>query len=215
MREYLTIVTSILRNGSASVHGDRFRANFGWMGFEPPHPVPVYISALSPKMLHLAGELADGVILWCCTPDYVRDNIVPNVRAGANAAGRDPSTIEIVAAVPLSRTEDPAAALAALRRDLLVYWTLPNYRAAIARAGYGEDIESFDAALASGGPPAAREAIPDTFLHALGAAGDPDALRAKVAEYHDKGTTVAAVGPFSGHEGALGAEATLEAAFVR
>lgn len=212
MRDYLTIVRGIFDDGAASFQGDHYRANFAWMGYSPPHRVPVYISALSPKMLRLAGELADGVILWCCTPDYVQDHIVPNVRAGATDAGRDPDTLEIVSAVPTCATSDPDAALDALRRDLFVYWTLPNYRRAIRRAGYGEGIDAFDAALDEGGREAASAAIPESFLRALGAFGDADAIRTKVAEYHAKGTTVPAVGPFSGHEGAQGAEATLEAA---
>ena len=210
MREYLSILCAILREGRASFSGDRFSANFGFMGYEPPHPSPVYISSLSPKMCRLAGEFADGVILWCCTPDYVRDHVAPNVAEGAREAGRDPSDVEIVAAVPLSASDDPDGGRAAMKRDLLVYWTLPNYRRAIRRAGYGDGLDAFDAALKDGGPKEAASAIPDAFCDALGAAGDPKTLHAKVEEYRAKGTTVPAVGPFSGHDGARGAEATLE-----
>lgn len=209
MREYLTIVRGILRDGAVGYQGKRFRTNFGWMGYQPPHEVPVYLSALSPKMLRLAGEMADGVVLWCCTPDYIRDHIVPNLRAGAEEAGRDPAGLEVVAAVPACATEDRAGARDALRRDLAGYWSLPNYRAAIDRAGYGDGIEAFDAARASGGREAAQKAIPASYLDALGAMGGPEELQAKVAEYREKGATLPAVGPFSGHEAALGAEATL------
>lgn len=211
MREYLTVVRAILRDGHVGFAGERYRAGFAWRGYEPPFTVPVYISALSPRMLRLGGELADGVILWCCTPDYVRDVVVPNVRAGAEGAGRDPAAIEIVAAVPVSATENPDGARAALRRDLVVYWTLPNYRAAIARAGFGADIEAFDAAMSAGGAQAAQDAIPEAYCEALAAVGDAETLRAKVREYRDKGVTLPAAGPFSGHEGALGAVATLDA----
>lgn len=212
MREYLTIVRGILDDGGIGFEGDRLRTNFVWMGYTPPHRVPVYTSALSPKMLQLAGELADGVVLWCCTPDYVRDHIVPNVRKGAESVGRDASQIDIVAAVPASLTDDPKGARGALRRDLYVYWTLPNYRAAIKRAGYGDGIRAFDEALASGGPEAARAAIPDAFLEALAGFGDATTITAKLTEYREKGCTLPCVGPFSGHDGAHGAEATLQAA---
>lgn len=209
-REYVTIVRQILEQGGSAFSGERYSCQFFWMGYSPPHRVPIYLSTLSPKMCRTAGELADGVILWCCTPDYIRDHIVPNVREGAEAAGRDPDAIEVVAAVPVSLSEDPRAARETMRRNLFVYWTLPNYRAAIERAGFGEAIAAFDAAAADG-PEAARAQIPDEFCDALGAVGDAEALRAKVDEYRAKGATVPAIGPFSGHEGAAGADETLRA----
>jgi F420-dependent oxidoreductase-like protein len=207
MREYLTILQGILREGRVGFEGERYRSTFAWMGYTPPYPVPVYISALSPRMCRLAGAMADGVVLWCCPPDYVNEHIVPNVRAGAEAVGRDPSGITVVTAVPTCATDDADTARAAMRRDLFIYWTLPNYRAAIDRAGYGEAIGEFDEALASGGPDKAREAIPGAFVDALAAYGTPDDIRAKVDEYREKGTTLPAIGPFGG-----GAARTLEAA---
>jgi F420-dependent oxidoreductase-like protein len=212
MREYLTILRGILDDGGVGAKGERFSASFGWLGYEPPHRVPVYISALSPKMCRLAGEMAHGAVLWCCTPDYIRDHVIPNVRAGAEEAGRNPDSIEIVAAVPACATTDRDAARAALARDLFVYWTLPNYRRAIRRAGYEDGLEAFDEALASGGRETATAAIPAEFLDALGAFGSPEDVREKVAAYRTAGATVPAVGPFSGHVGAQGAEATLRAA---
>lgn len=211
MREYLRIVTDILRTGRTSQTGERFSATFGLTSWTPPR-VPVYISALSPRMCRLAGEMADGVVLWCCTPDYIRDWILPCVAEGAASAGRDAADIDVVAAIPACATSDPDAARDALRRDLFIYWTLPNYRAAIIRAGYGAGIEAFDDALRSGGPDAARAAIPDAFCDALGAFGAPDTIREKVDEYRTKGASLPAVGPFRGHDAALGTTATLEAA---
>ena len=58
-------------------------------------------------MLRLAGEIADGVILWLCNPNYIRDVVVPEVRAGRERAGHR-STGCVVAAVPSAVTDDPA-----------------------------------------------------------------------------------------------------------
>ena len=63
-------------------------------------------------MLRLAGELADGVMLWLCCPDYIRDTVVPRVREGLEAAGRSPEGFDVVAAVPIALTDDPEAARA-------------------------------------------------------------------------------------------------------
>ena len=58
------------------------------MGFEPRADLPIYVAALSPNMLRLAGEIADGVMLWLCNPEYIRDVVVPEVRAGRERAGK-------------------------------------------------------------------------------------------------------------------------------
>ena len=85
----------------------------------PPRPdMPIYLAGLSPGMLRLSGEIADGVVLWLCNPNYIRDVVVPSVREGAEKAGRDLDGFDIVAAVPSSVTGDPDAARARLREEV-------------------------------------------------------------------------------------------------
>ena len=50
---------------------------FAFMGYGPCPDLPIYIAALSPNMLQLAGEIGDGVMLWLCNPDYIRDVVCP------------------------------------------------------------------------------------------------------------------------------------------
>ena len=69
-------------------------------------------------MLQLAGELADGVMLWLCDPDYIRDVVVPEVTAGRERAGKSMDGFDIVAAVPVALADDREAALAAMRQEL-------------------------------------------------------------------------------------------------
>ncbi len=47
------------------------------VGLDPRPRLPIYVAALSPAMLRLAGEVADGVLLWLCCPDYIRDVVIP------------------------------------------------------------------------------------------------------------------------------------------
>ena len=58
------------------------------MGYKPRADLPIYIAGLSPAMLRLAGELADGVILWLCEPGYIREVVVPEVTKGREKAGK-------------------------------------------------------------------------------------------------------------------------------
>ena len=205
MREYVQIVRAILR-GEDPPAGEKWSTSFRLAGLAPRPELRIFIAALSPAMLRLAGEIGDGVMLWLCCPSYVRDVVVPAVRAGRERAGRTLEGFEIVAAVPAALTGDVAAAYDAMRSELVTYFSLAFYRTMLERSGYGEDIAAFDAAR--GELAGTRAAISDRFLGALTAAGDEPAVRAGVERYVDAGVTLPCVGPIPKTD----FEATLRAA---
>jgi probable F420-dependent oxidoreductase len=191
MREYVRIVRAILR-GEEPPPGERWRTGFRFMGYEPRPDIPIYVAGLSPGMLRLAGEIADGVVLWLCIPSYIRDHVVPHVREGRERAGKTLEGFDIVAAVP-SAVGDPAEARERLRQELVPYFHLPFYRAMIERSGFGEEVEA--------------SAASERFIDELAALGDAGAARAAVARYREAGATSPCVGPISKTDFA----ATLEA----
>jgi F420-dependent oxidoreductase-like protein len=204
MREYVAIVRAILR-GEEPPPGEKWRTSFRLGGLEPRPDLPIYVAALSPRMLRTAGEIADGTVLWLCNPDYIRDVVVPEVSRGRERAGKSLEGFDLVAAVPAAVVDDPAEAYTAMRRDLLPYFSLPFYRAMIERSGFGADIERYDEAI--GDVDAMQAAISDDFLALLTAVGDEGTVRAGVARYMDAGTTSPCVGPIPGTD----FEATLRA----
>jgi len=205
MREYVAIVRAILR-GEEPPAGEKWRTGFRLAGLDPRPDVPIYIAALSPAMLRLAGEIADGTVLWLCNPNYIRDVVVPEVRAGRERAGKSLEGFDIVPAVPAALTDDPDGAYGAMRRELLTYFGLPFYRAMIERSGFGADIEAYDDA---GGDAAAMgAAISTDFLELLTAVGDESAVRGGIERYRDAGATSPCAGPISKTD----FEATLRAA---
>jgi probable F420-dependent oxidoreductase len=196
MREYVAIVRAIARGEEPSA-GEKWRTGFRLAGLDPRPELKIYVAALSPAMLRLAGEIADGVLLWLCTPPYVRDVVIPEVEEGRRRAGRTLEGFDVVPAVPSALTDDPDAARGTLRKELLPYFGLPFYRAMIERSGFGEEIAAFDAAAGTNDLDAMRAAISERFLGELAAIGDADAVRAGVARYRAAGASTPSVGPVS------------------
>jgi alkanesulfonate monooxygenase SsuD/methylene tetrahydromethanopterin reductase-like flavin-dependent oxidoreductase (luciferase family) len=204
MREYASIVRAILR-GEDPPPGEKWQTSFHLFGLDPRPALPIYIAALSPAMLRLAGEIADGVMLWLCNPRYIEEVVIPEVSAGRERAGLTLDGFDVVAAVPAALSEDPNAAYAAMRRDLLTYFGLPFYRAMIERTGFGADIAAYDAA--AGDLEGMQEAISGEFLDELTAVGDESQLLAGIACYRDAGAGSPCVGAIPGTD----FEATLRA----
>lgn len=207
MKEYVRTVRAILAGGQAA-ETSKWPTGFQLAGLGPFPDLPIYGAALSPAMLRAVGETCDGVVLWLCNPDYVRDVVVPEIQTGRERAGKSIEGFDVVAAVPAALTRDPRSVYTAMRRDLLPYFGLPFYRAMLERSGFGEDIAAFDAAAGSGDAEAMQAAISDEFLGVLTAVGDEDAVRAGVQRYADAGATSPAVGPIAKSD----VEATLRVA---
>ena len=177
MREYVGILRAIFR-GEDPPQGERFRSGFRFMGIEPRADLPIYVAGLSPAMLRLAGELGDGVILWLCNPDYVREVVVPEVTKGRERAGKGLDGFDIVAAVPTAVTDSPEEAREKLRADLVPYFHLPFYKAMIERSGFPTDAGA-----------------PDDFLDVLAAIGSAEEATASVDRYREAGATSPCIGP--------------------
>ena len=197
MREYLDIVRTSLRDGGAGIEGKYFSAQWTYSGPRRAG-MPVMISALNPRMLELAGEQADGVVLWMCSPAYIRDHVIPAVTAARTKAGKSMDGFEIVAAVPVCLTSDHAAAQDVFRKTVERYANLPYYRKMMDASGFASEL--------------AAGAISEAMLDELAGIGDENQVRDAVRRNREAGVTLPGVGPFGGHTGAAGFEATLEAA---
>src|SRR5260370_34083418 len=87
MREYVAVLRGALGAGS-EFEGRHYRVRWSLaLPKRPPAP-PIYLAALSEKMLELAGEIAAGVVLWLCPPAYVRDVAQPALARGRRRAGQ-------------------------------------------------------------------------------------------------------------------------------
>jgi len=122
LREYVLALRAIFRafQGDAPLdfHGDYWRLNLlppQWSPGPIAHPhVPVYIAAVRPWMARMAGEVADGIHVHPFhSPRYLQEVVLPSVREGTDAAGRDASAVTVVCPVMVNVGETDAALEAA------------------------------------------------------------------------------------------------------
>ncbi len=103
----------------------------------PGAPRPdVYIAALGPQMLRLAGRRTCGTCTWMTGPKTLGGHVGPTLRQAAAEAGRSEDDVRVVAALPVAVTDDVDAARKQAAEQFAMYGTLPSYRAMLDREGY-------------------------------------------------------------------------------
>jgi len=211
MEEYTTILRQIFAGGTG-FEGAHYTARFAFGRLTPRADLPIFFAAMGPRMLRLATRLADGVVLWMCSPDHIRRTIRPTLEKELAEAGRSFERFDIVAPVPAAVTGDPASARAAFRAFALPYTQLPFYRKELDGAGFGDELASVDERTAAGDHEGALAGLSDRLVDAFAGIGDAATVRAKVEEYRSAGATLPTVGPIPSRGQAGSVEATLEAA---
>ena len=134
MREYLSILLPLIREGKVSFQGETMSTN-GGLTVPGAQPFPVLVAALAPLMLKLAGEMADGTVTWMTGPDTISGHIAPRITEAAEKAGRPAP--RIVCALPVCVTDDVDAARQRASQVFAIYGQLPSYRAMLDKEGAG------------------------------------------------------------------------------
>jgi F420-dependent oxidoreductase-like protein len=135
MREYLDGLQPLLAGQAADAVGETVTTR-GAIQI-PGAPTPdVYLAALGPQMLRLAGRRTAGTLTWMTGPKTLAEHVIPTLRAAAAEAGRPESAVRVVASLPVSVTDDVAGARAQAAEQFGMYGHLPSYRAMLDREGF-------------------------------------------------------------------------------
>jgi 5,10-methylenetetrahydromethanopterin reductase len=196
MRETIDVMRRLLALENVTFEGEFHHVNGIELdivhGRREPRDVPIYIGATGPKMMQLAGEIADGVVLnYCVPPDY-NDVAMKQLDIGAQKAGRTLDDIDRPQLIVCSVDSDRERALDGAR-GLLTQYLAQQPHIAQASGVKPEVVEKIQSIL---GWPATKEEIdrakvyvPDELVLRITATGTPDEARAKVQEYINRGAT--------------------------
>ena len=161
MREYLEVLMPLAQGKPVAFSGDLYKVN-GALQCAGGTPLPVVVAALGPKMLAVAGRLADGTATWMTGVKTLGDHTVPTITRAAQEAGRPAP--RVIAALPVALTKDAAAARDIANKVFAIYGQLPSYRAMLDREGAANPAD-------------------------VGIVGDEATLRAGIASLRSAGVT--------------------------
>ena len=135
MREYLDGLLPLLASKPADAVGEMITTRVTLQ--IPGAPTPeVYLAALGPQMLALAGRRSAGTVTWMTGPKTLARYIGPTLREAAVAAGRPADAVRVVAVLAICVTDDVDSARARAAEEFALYGQLPSYRAMLDREGY-------------------------------------------------------------------------------
>src|SRR3989475_559485 len=202
MRETVTALRRMLAGERVTFEGKTVRTRGFRLVSPPPVPVPIYVGALMPPMLELAGEVADGVILNFMPVEAV-PRMLAHVRAGAARAGRDPAALEVVARFQTVVTDDAAAARDVIRQMMGPYFAPSVYNRFMAWCGFPEEARAIDAAWRAKDRARNVAAVTDEMVDRLAIIGTPEHCRKRLAAFVKAGVTTPMIQPFLFDEAAI------------
>ncbi len=167
-----------------------------------PHAdrIPIYLAAVGPKNLELAGEIADGWLAIFFAPEFAEEQL-GHVDSGRAAAGLDREGFDVVATIPLAVGADPRECADPVRPYAALYLGGMGsreknfYNQLAVRMGYGEAAATVQDLYLSRRPRDAMAAVPYEFIDSTSLLGPKERLAERLAEFAAAGVTTAALAP--------------------
>ncbi|MGB7951540.1 MAG: LLM class flavin-dependent oxidoreductase [Candidatus Binatia bacterium] len=200
MREYVEILRQFLRGETVNFHGDMFQINGAKMGFMPSAPIPMYVTAVRSKMLQLAGEIGDGVLLSAgCAPGYIRQ-CVAEFQKGVNKAGGSLADRDVAGFVTASVAENRREAIEANKLFLAYIFRNAHHADNIRLGGGKVDQEGLAAAVGKRDWESAKKFISDDVVHGHSVAGTAAECRRQLQSFIEGGLNLPVILPMGSQE---------------
>ncbi|HMI94447.1 MAG TPA: LLM class F420-dependent oxidoreductase [Polyangiales bacterium] len=200
MREHVQVLRQALAGEKVDFDGKTLSSKRFKLGGAPDGHVPIYLGALNEQMLRMTGELCDGVILNM-VPERALPQILGAVRAGAEAAGRDPAELEVITRLHVVLVDDPALGRNLIRNVFGAYAATPGYNKCFEWIGFKEEAKEIRERFARGDRAGVAAAVTDELCDAMAVVGNAETIRARVRAYAQQGIDVCVINPIADPKG--------------
>jgi alkanesulfonate monooxygenase SsuD/methylene tetrahydromethanopterin reductase-like flavin-dependent oxidoreductase (luciferase family) len=158
------------------------------------HAIPIHLGGVALESADLAGEIADGLMLYLATPDRVQVSR-QRMREAAERAGRKPDALTVTVLIPAFVDETLQTARRAAREFLAFYATVPLYTRLVERSGFEAEAARLREAATKRDAVAARAAVSDRLMDAICLVGSPARCHERLAEIHERGVDYPLIAP--------------------
>jgi probable F420-dependent oxidoreductase len=196
VRESVAIVRQALAGEKTDFHGAVFQSKGFRLGNVPKQRVPIYLGALREKMLRLAGEVGDGLIVNLF-PVTALPKMLAAYRAGAAAAGRDGARDEVVCRFQVLVTDDLPFARNLVRLAFGGYVAAPVYNRFFAWCGFEAEARAVAEAFARRDRAGVAAAMTDELVDRIAILGPAERCREQLAEFVAAGVTTPVLSPLA------------------
>ncbi len=178
------------------------------------HSVPIHFAALALETVELAGEIADGVMLYLATTERYQQ-AKKRLERGAHKAGRNPSDPLVTLLIPTFLSDDLESARAAARPFLGFALGLPLYRKLFRRSGFAQEMDDVEKALELDDQAGVASSLSDNLLDAVCLVGPVSRCQEHLAGFREAGIDYPIIAPQPVGEDALTAGRRLIGAFTQ
>jgi 5,10-methylenetetrahydromethanopterin reductase len=186
-REFIAALRALWSGEPVEQDATRFRLRGARMMFKPPAAIPLYLAAMKPQMLALAGRIADGVVLSAgLSPGFVRESL-EHTAAGARTAGRDHDALHVAGYISFATSRDPARAMEEVRKKLAFLLRNRFIDDNIAHSGIAIDQAAIIEAMERRDYERAAKMVPDEAVHAFAVAGTVQQCCDRLLRYREAG----------------------------
>ncbi|MGO8903996.1 MAG: LLM class F420-dependent oxidoreductase [Solirubrobacteraceae bacterium] len=164
--------------------------------------IPVYLAAIGPKNIALAGEIADGWFPMLFSPEHVSE-LRPLLQEGADRVGRTLEAFDIAPTVSVFVTDDIQAARDAMRPILALYVGGMGsreqnfYNRLVSRYGFQAEAKRVQDLYLEGKHEDAMAALPDALIDTVTLCGPAEHVRERLAVYRDAGVGTLGISPIA------------------
>ena len=192
LRECITIVQQVHSGKPINFQGEVFQvSDFRLAVYPPANKIPVYLAALGPKMLRLAGEVADGALLYLQPISRIPDAIA-EIKKGAERANRPVGSVDVAAFFPTFVSEKAEEAKRVVARAIAYYvgGMGSYYHRKVSESGFKAEADNIQAAWLRGDRATATKEVSTELIDAVALAGSIDECRTRLEELRKAGVTL-------------------------
>ncbi len=198
LREIILVLRKLLTGEKISFRGEFYNLDDVQLHFKPiQRDIPIYFGQQGPKMMQLAGELADGVLITlCCTVPYVK-KVIRQIEESEKAHDRRKNAVDFAARIVVSLSDDREKAIRHSKQLVGRVFIHPGARPVMEASGIDLDIDAMKKAIDNGRSELLYDLVPNEVVQMTTASGNKSDVIRRVEEYKEAGITHPVIVPIN------------------